>query len=291
MNNYSDEKQLSKKEIQIILLKMLDDFVKYCEKYNLRYYMVGGTLLGAVRHHGFIPWDDDIDLGMPRPDYQRFLELIKTDPVSEDYEVVSSEYGTLTIPLTEIVNKKVRLERDSSDFIAEQYQMLNLFIDIIPQDGWPENLHEAENLVKKMDHLRFMNQVSRAKLGHGKTLLRTIAKIPYGLYVKTIGNKRILEKIREESLKYDYDTSEYVGCVSYGIYGVGERCLRQEVVEFQLIEFETGKYNAPGCWDSYLRGIYGDKYMELPPENKRKTHDMKAYCSDEYFRRVNAIAK
>lgn len=281
-----EEKLLDKNEIQIILLNMLDDFVNYCEKYQLRYYLVGGTLLGAVRHHGFIPWDDDIDVGMPRADYNRFLELVKSDPISSEYEVFSSDYDTLTIPLTEIVNKNVRLEKDSSIYIADRYQMLNLFIDIIPQDGWPSDATEAEKLVKKMNHLRFMNQVSRAKIGHGKNLIRTMAKIPYGIFVKLIGNKKILERIKKESIRYDYDKSEYVGCVAYGIYGEGERCLRKEVTDFKKLDFENRKYNAPGCWESYLSGIYGNDFMELPPESKRTTHNMTAFCDSDYYESI-----
>ncbi len=99
---------------------MLDDFVAYCQRHGLRYYLVGGTLLGAVRHQGFIPWDDDIDVGMPRKDYERFLELVNQEPVSEHLQAISGEKGTLSNPYCELIHTGTHLERNSSQYIREK---------------------------------------------------------------------------------------------------------------------------------------------------------------------------
>lgn len=273
---WNPSRLLEKEQVQQLLLTMLDAFVAYCQKHNLRYYLVGGTLLGAVRHQGFIPWDDDIDVGMPRPDYERFLELVKTEPVAPELRAISGEEGTLSNPYCELIHMGTRLDRNSSRFIRTKCQNLHLFIDIFPQDGWPENDKEAKRLSVGMKKKRYMIQNARAKLGKGTSVMRTIAKTPAVLLMRLIGYQRIIDRMNCIAKKYDYDTSRYVGAVTYGIYGQGERCLHDEVVDFTEVTFEGHKYQAPGCYDKYLTQIFGD-YMTLPPKEKRVDHGMKVW--------------
>ena len=103
------ETLLSKRETQILLIQMLDQLVGYLEKHHLRYYMVGGTLLGAVRHKGFIPWDDDIDIGMPRKDYEQLIKLEQTEPISPELRLVSDRTGTCSTPFSELIHINTRL--------------------------------------------------------------------------------------------------------------------------------------------------------------------------------------
>ena len=270
------QRLLDKKETQGVLLDMLDCFVAYCEKHQLRYYLVGGTLLGAMRHHGFIPWDDDIDVGMPRADYERFLQLEQTDPVAPYLHAISAKKGTLSNPYCELLHMGTRLERETSRYIREECQILHLFIDIFPQDGWPSSDLAARLLAHHMRICRYLILCSRAKAGKGTTVLRRALKAPIVALAHLIGTKRLLGHVDRVAKHWDYDTSEYVGAITYGIYGPGERCLRREVVDFCQVEFEGRKLQAPGCGDRYLHQIYGD-YMQLPPEEKRKDHRLKAW--------------
>lgn len=267
------ERKLEQREVQQVLLQMLVAFSEYCKKHDLRYYLVGGTLLGAIRHKGFIPWDDDIDVGMPRPDYERFLELVKTDPISEDYRVISAEDDTLSLPFAEIIHVRSRLERPTSKYIAGEFRQLYLFLDIFPQDGWPENERKARNLIRRTNFLRKLSTESRASLGAGTNLFKAIVKIPAILLGRAIGTTNINLHLDRIAKKYNYDLSKYVGAITYGIYGMGERCVREEVLRFVQVEFEGYSFMAPGCWDSYLKGIFGD-YMTLPPKEKQVSHGL-----------------
>ena len=265
------ERKLSRKESQQLLAQMLERFAEYCEKNNLRYYLVGGTLLGAVSHQGFITWDDDIDVGMPRADYERFLRLVKKRPVHPDYELLSASDGTLTLPFAELVHKKTRLERPSTSYIEEKYQVLQLALDIFPQDGWPSTTKQTKRLVRKASLYRAMNKLARARLGAGKTRAKAMLKLPAALLMKGIGCQRINAAMDRLAKRLDFDKSAYVGAVTYGIYGCGERCRREEVLAWKELPFEGRLYRAPGCLDSYLTAIYGD-YMKLPPKEKQCSH-------------------
>lgn len=274
------EQLLSKKETQRLLIEMLDLLAEYFQKHNLRYYLVGGTLLGAVRHQGFIPWDDDIDLGMPRPDYDRFLELVKEEPIADYLKVISDVDHTFFNPYCQILDTRTRLEKESEKYLQKGRVVLNLFIDIFPQDGWPENKREAERLSRKMKCMRYMLLTSRARMGKGVNFIRMIAKLPFILLMRIVGYQRVLDRMNRIARKYDYDSSKYVGAITYGIYGVGERCEREKVVAFDELTFEGKKYKGPGCWDQYLRQIYGN-YWEVPPKEMQIDHRMKVWYKNK----------
>ena len=275
---YERERLLTGRETQELLCSMLDDFVAYCKRHGLRYYLVGGTLLGAVRHQGFIPWDDDIDVGMPRRDYERFLALAEDEPVGAGLAVVSGTRGTLGNPYCELIHTGTRLERDSSRYIRKECRMLHLFIDIFPQDGWPEDDGAARRLVRRMNRGRYLIQCGRARIGKGASLLRTLVKTPPVLFMRLYGYRRVIRRMDQKAKALDYDSCRYVGAVTYGIYGIGERCLRSEVTDFAEVSFEGKRYAAPGCYDRYLTQIFGD-YRKLPPEDQQKSHGMRVWLS------------
>lgn len=273
------ERRLERQEVQKLLLEMLEAFAAYCRKHELRYYLVGGTLLGAVRHQGFIPWDDDIDVGMPRPDYERLLALAKEEPVAPQYRIISAEDDTLSLPFAEMIHLDTRLERPTSKYIDGDFRQLYLFLDIFPQDGWPESEQAARCLVRRTNFLRKLSTESRATLGVGTNVARIIAKTPAILIGRAIGTSRINRHLDKIAKKYNYDLSKYVGAVTYGIYGIGERCERETVFPLKEVTFENRAFLAPGCTDSYLTGIFGD-YMTPPSKEKQVSHGLTVWLDD-----------
>jgi lipopolysaccharide cholinephosphotransferase len=271
---------LSKRETQLMLLDMLDELTGYLDRHGLRYYLVGGTLLGAIRHKGFIPWDDDIDIGMPRSDYDKLLLIEKEEPIAEHLKLLSDRRGDFTMPFSELVHTGTRLKRETAEYIKKEYLIKELFIDIIPQDGWPEDDRAAEKLFYKMKRLRYLVQNARAIPGQGTSAIHRIAKLPFILIARAFGLKRLLDRMDKLARRYDYDNSAYVGAVTYGIYGPGERCRHDETAELTTVEFEGRTYRAPGCPEKYLTQIYGD-YEKLPPPEKRTDHRMQVWRGSE----------
>lgn len=267
-------------EVQRHLYGLLCIFGEYCENHGLRYYLVGGTLLGAVRHQGFIPWDDDIDVGMPRPDYDRLLQLVKTEPIADYLKIVSGEEGTLAEPIAKLLDQRTEIQWEETEYLDPGYRITNLFLDIFPQDGWGYSEKQAEKQRRRMKRRMLFLRASRAVPFKGKSFLRTVLKTPVVLLAKGIGNRRIVRQMIEEGKRNPYDLVPYVGAVTYGQYGAGEICRREDVIRFTGFRFGEREYPAPGNWDSYLRGLYGE-YMQLPPVEKRKTHDMKVYVKKD----------
>ncbi len=268
----NDQNRLSRQEIQKELFAMLCAFADFCEAHRLRYYLVGGTLLGAVRHGGFIPWDDDIDVGMPRPDYERFLDLTNEGFPVSGLRVLSARAGTLSLPYAQLVNEGITIQRPTRAYIDERLQTTKLFLDIMPQDGYPASDRKTRHLSSLLSLLRALLARSRARYFHGTSPLRAIAKTPLICLAHLIGAKRILRCFDKLGKSYPYDSCRFVGCITYGIYGAGERCLRKEVLHFRNVQFEGRMFPAPGCTSSYLHNLYGD-YMTLPPEEQRKAHE------------------
>ncbi len=274
------EIQLTKEQLHQELFDMLCKYVDFCEAHGLRYYLVGGTLLGAVRHKGFIPWDDDIDVGMPRPDYEKFLELVAREPIGPNLVVRSNRDHSFPNPYAELHNDNIRLERRSSKYIENEYQVFSMFLDIFPEDGWPANEKKARRIAKLMIALRYMNTFSRARFFHGTTKFRAITKTPIILLAKIISNRRIVALMENIALKYPFEKCKYVGALTYGLYGFGERCLKKDFVKERTVTFEGRQFKAPGCIEDYLTGLYGD-YMQIPPESEREDHGLVVWKKEE----------
>ena len=256
-------------EMRKAQLEMLDTFAEFCDAHGLVYYLSGGTLLGAVRHKGFIPWDDDIDVNMPRPDFEKLLEL--TDHRLNDHLEIAAPLTKVNhaVSFPRIYDTRYILNSSSKDGKSSYYT--NLFVDIFPIEGLPSGMKKI-----RFHYVLAKSFIIMRKLAYFKGVSGPMRKqkiLRYAMYpvAKLTGWNfwnRLLLKL---SLKYKYDECELVGVTTGGMHTLEEIIKREGYGKPAKVEFEGKLYNAPANTHKYLSNLYGD-YMQLPPEEKRVSH-------------------
>ncbi len=269
------KRKLTLEEIHSYELDMLQAFADVCEELDLPYFLAGGTLLGAIRHKGFIPWDDDIDVMMLRPDYDRFIQNAELVASKGPYKLAAYELGNLNYPFAKIYDKRTRIDKLYDNDATER----NLWIDIFPIDGLPDDDRIVNQIYKKCFTARKILRLQSARPGQGKTALKRIVKPVLIMLSKPIGRKRILRYIDTLCRTYSPDECNFVGGISNG-YGPQEKMPKKEFMDRVEVQFEDRTVYAPGCWDYYLSQLYGD-YMKLPPEDQREDHSMTIWVKDK----------
>lgn len=261
-------KEVSLKEAQNIMLKILIEFDRVCRENNLKYFLDWGTLLGAVRHKGFIPWDDDVDVSMPRVDFEKLKSL--HNKFNEDYFLQTPEtdnhYKYYYIPM------KIRYSKSRYVEVVEKGdEKFNngIYIDVFPLDKLPKGKinYKLQNIYKYI-----MERSPIIYIGYKNLSLRR--KIIYPLvYLFTNILSITVRKRIEDFFIYK--------CKSYdNIYWSGiDLCFKQkyrkeDIFPLNEIEYEGIKFMGPNNPDSILKSMYGE-YMMLPPENQRIRHSKK----------------
>jgi lipopolysaccharide cholinephosphotransferase len=261
-------KELSLKEIQDVELRILLSFDSICQQNGFRYSLGGGSLLGAIRHKGFIPWDDDIDVMMPRPDYEMFLQFCFKHDIGyslytyENTKEYNGLFAKLSDPTTEIVDEVMRIPAE-----------MGVNIDVFPVDGLGNSKREAERIFKRTSLKReLLNAVVWKRFFKSKTHSILIEPFRMILYIvsRFINPKRILRRVDKENLKHSFDGSSFAGCVC-GSYREKEIMETACFEDYCSVVFEGNTLMAISSYDEYLSKHYGD-YMKLPPESKRQTH-------------------
>lgn len=267
-------KELDNKEIKQVLLGILLHFHSFCEEHGLVYSLDSGTLLGAVRHKGFIPWDDDIDVIMPRQDYERLRELYPKQNEEKHYMLHDyRENGACAYPFLKLSDENTRMCVPGKDDVFP----MGLFIDIFPLDGMPKDKGERERHVWR---IRFMRKVSFMSALHtgipGRhpmkaMLVRLFKLMPHG---NNPGHwNAIIEKM---ALKYPLEESECAGSAMWNSFGALQ--LRADAFKERVkLEFEGHEVWVIKAYDYYLTVCYGD-YMTPPPvEHQQGIHVAKCY--------------
>ena len=253
-------KEIDIKELRQIQVDILSAVANYCERESLRYFLGYGTLIGAIRHHGYIPWDDDIDIIMPRPDYNRFLKDFnsKYDWVKVTEKTISSKYE---LPFAKVYDSRTEL-------IEGMYKpncQFGVYIDVFPIDGYKERW----TVLKIRMLAKFLN-TKKAIIDNRRSWIKTIVITIGKLFLLPFPVSKIIDKMDRLATKYDYDSSEMVDSM-FTPYCLHEMCPKEWLNNFIMAEFEGQKYRIPECYDMYLKNIYGD-YMSLPPVDKQVAH-------------------
>lgn len=268
----SEVKNLTKAEpenlikLHNVLFEILEEVVKICEKNDLTYFLISGTLLGAIRHKGFIPWDDDLDIAMSRQDYEIFLKLCQNQ-LKDNYYI----HYHLTDPNYWLPFAKVR----KNGTIFEEKAVVSIkshkgiFIDIFPLDNANKQRSVIQDiqafLTKKISsiiiHKRGLN------IGKPKSLVKLLLFIirPLKIQSMSIFQQRIMSLNSNNKSKY------FINLGSYYNY-VNETMPKNKYYPPVQVEFNGKNFNAPNDWDYVLTRIYGN-YMQLPPVEKRVTHN------------------
>lgn len=266
-------------ELKKIELNILQQIDKICREQGFRYWLCGGTLLGAIRHKGFIPWDDDIDIFMPRQDYIKFIDYCTHNNTLfrlYSHEIDNHYYRLYAKACA--VNTLVK-EYDGNLKLPDT----GIWVDIFPIDGLGNSLKEAESVIKSTKFKRNLLTATLWKkyfVGKTRTFVYRVGR--YFLYVigKFAKKEKLIKKIENKYIKNDFDNKKYCGVVC-GCYEEREVIERKFFEGSIDVEFEGCLFKAPIGWSQYLSSIYGN-YMQLPPEDKRITHhDFKAYVLED----------
>lgn len=259
---------MTQEECRRVLVDMLDALARFCDENGLRYYLSGGTLLGAVRHKGFIPWDDDVDVNMPRPDCERLVAL--TGGMLGDYGIAEPFRDALS-PVCEFYrlydfDTVVENTRGGGAKAHPAYQPV--FIDIFPIDGLPTDDRESNRLFRKVFWLRKMLRASSLRHMEGSRLSAHIFHLAAAIPARIVGREMWCALLSETQQSYRFDDQEYIGVTASPFHSWEEKIPRQEFLEPSDVEFEGKMYHGPKNYDLFLSRLYGD-YMRLPPEEKR----------------------
>lgn len=252
------------KDIQKLLLEMLKFFHDYCVEHGMKYYLIGGSMLGAARHKGFIPWDDDIDIGMPREDFER----LSSEFVNDGRYVLETSHSpeNLCFPFSKLYDSTTTLIENN-----RYKKKRGLYIDIFPIDGCGNTKQEAHNLYKKIKKKKLLLKLRNSPDKKDRGLLKNAGiKIVRKLPSSVADEKKLISQIEELCKTYSFEDSLFSGNL-IGVWGEREIVSSQFFGKPRLYQFEDIQIYGVEMFDEYLTNVYGE-WRKLPPEEKRISH-------------------
>ena len=251
---------LELEEIKNIELNILDTITEICEENNLKYSLMGGSGIGAIRHKGFIPWDDDIDIMMLREDYNKLKKItFMSSDIQEDYNYYYA--------------KVVSLDTEAKETGIRKINNYGVFVDIFPVDAVPEDVKKRKCFFKKLNlQMKIINLKiydKQISINKRKLLLKTILSF----VLKPINLKKIVLKTEKEFQKYNLLDCEKKYCLNCSFFSQRKDLIEDKNFYYDVIKvpYESTYSYILRDYDKYLKGIFGD-YMKMPPENQRKSN-------------------
>lgn len=258
--------KLSLKEIQEVLLRIMKYVHSFCEANDIKYSLDGGTLIGAIRHKGFIPWDDDIDIAIPRPYYDKFVKTFKD---SDEFKLFTPERKNSFLNYARVCDIKSTIGDYHTPWTKED---VGIWIDVFPIDGEAEDKETWEKEVHKLIRYRYFMYCGRLPYTKFKkdvsiteNLKTFVKKVCFWWINPDLVNKRSIKL----QTSHDFETASYCGEMAFlNIWGRRRMPREWYDCEYILQPFENTKFYVTSEYDNVLRQLYGD-YMKLPPEKDR----------------------
>lgn len=278
----------SREEIRRIQEKSLEMalyFKKICDENQLLFYFCGGCCIGSIRHEGFIPWDDDVDVFMPRKDYEKLKKIWKRKADTSRYAIENSDEKHIDH------NLFLNIRDNTTTFIRPYQTELDishgLILDVLPLDGCPSNRFRRKlQLIWAMIY-----SIYRAQLipeNHGK-LMAFIGRIALGLIPSEKMRYRIWHLAEKQMTKYRIEDCEYVTELCAGVHYMKNEYPKKAFEKAVLKRFEGYDMPVPAGYDDYLRIAFGD-YMTLPPKEKQVAHHDVIICDlDRSYKEYRGI--
>jgi lipopolysaccharide cholinephosphotransferase len=267
MDNITKKQQHYLEKLHKDILLIMDEVDRICREYQLHYYLMCGSCLGAIRHNGFIPWDDDLDIAMPRNDFERFIALI------DKGSVLNNRFYLRWISTEKYYNQdfaKVCLK--GTVFQADNgkaEQNAGIFVDVFPLDPCQPFDEKVERKSKLYKHLHSCLYLKGAEK---RAMDWKLKHWPRNIFVKIFSN-RFIYKIMLYVIKTKNVDSAGCQALFTTPYPIKRQIFPKEWHgEGKRLKFEDRAFVCPSESEKIMRLIYGDKYMELPPKDKRKTH-------------------
>lgn len=260
------QKEIKLEELKQLQLDILVKVHEFCIKNNIEYFLSDGTLIGAIRHKGYIPWDDDIDISMTRPNYDKFIKTF--NGAYKDLTVYAPELNwNFYAPYANVCDNRTILKEGDNGHNGIDF---GIKIDVFPIDGVSSDYKKYLTAFKKIKFYNATLSVKRRlnlwnnknKIGSLKSIILYLITIPFSYTY-------IQKNIHKIALQHTYSKSEYATQVTFFSK---PRHFRKEIFESYIdVDFEGYKLRTIANYDTYLRTYYGD-YMQLPPENERVGH-------------------
>lgn len=262
------------RKLQMTQLEILKDFIALCRKYDLDYFMLGGSGIGTIRHQGFIPWDDDVDVAMPRRHYEVLLKAVEEE-MGDRYEILTPlKDERYACNVTHMQKKGTRFVPENSRNLKCE---LGISIDIFPLDHVPEDRNKRRSQLKRvwfLSKLLYLCGTPEPLIpleGVKKTAASWICRMThYGLKLLRVSPKRIYERLEKEETRYNHERCRYL-CPLEVTMADHAYISKQEMYPLQRMRFEGVEVLMPNQYDTYLKRLFGD-YMTLPPQEKRVNH-------------------
>lgn len=260
-------KAMTFEENKHVQLDILKDVASFCERNGLEYFLAYGTLIGAIRHKGFIPWDDDIDIQMPRESYDRFIELYTQEKaeIKSYYRLINPYDDIARHSMVKVVDSRtVKIETG----ISYQSEHLGIDIDVFPIDGMPKNTIVYAIWYKALFVLYSLAYMKNLDYQSGGLKRRFWGRIAKYFPLK---RKTLLNLAKKLHTMYSLDDAFFAGTMEMPFNSKKNRVEKKLFGNVLYVEFEGISFRCPLGYDSVLKSLYGD-YMQLPPVEKQITH-------------------